>query len=216
MKQPFKPSYKFYRGCYYIARSILGIFYWIRVNGKENIPAGAAMVCSNHSSVMDPIFIALAFGIDYYLHFIAKVELFTVPVLSFFVIKLGAISVNREMMDPGTMKNTLTYFKKGEKVAIFPEGTRSSEVNSIAAKSGAVKIADRAGVPLVPVYVPRRKLIFSKLCMVIGKPYYIEKQDGKRSLDDYAELANDLMRKIEELNPAAQAVCGPQIRNSEL
>jgi len=196
-----QPSYRFYRGCYRIARAVLGIVFWFDCKGKENIPPGAAMVCSNHSSVIDPIFIAFAFGIDHYLHFIAKVELFRIPVLSYVVIKLGAISVDRGMMDVVTLKRTLSYLKNGEKVAIFPEGTRSADVDAVAAKSGAVRLAERADVPLLPVFVPRKKKWFRKTPVVVGEPYCIEKQSGKRSKEELSRIADDLMHRIEALNP---------------
>ena len=196
-----RQSYRFYRGAYRITRAALGIVFWIDVRGKENIPEGAAMVCSNHSSVIDPLLIAFAFGIDSFLHFIAKAELFKAPILSTIVAKLGAIKVDRRMMDVSTIKNTFEYFKNGEKVAIFPEGTRASQADYIAAKSGAVKLADRGNVPIVPVFVPRKKKVFRALPLVIGVPYYVAKQAGKRSAEDYSRLADDLMGKIEALNP---------------
>jgi len=197
----WKASHRFYKGCYRVARAVLSVFFRFDVIGRENIPAGAAMICSNHSSLIDPIFIAFAFGIGCYLHFIAKVELYSIPVLSAIIIKLGTISVDREKMGAETIKNTLKYFKNGEKVGIFPEGTRNQDSDSVSAKFGAVKIAERAGVPIVPVYVPRRKRLFSKIVMVIGKPYYIVKQNHKRSAEEYADMSADLMRTIETLNP---------------
>jgi len=204
-----KSSYKFYRGCYRLARVAIGLFYWFDVTGIENIPVGAALICSNHSSLIDPLFIAFAFGIDSFIHFIAKVELFRVPVLSAVITGLGAISVDRGILDIKTIKRTLGYFKSGEKVAIFPEGTRAAEDDYIAAKSGAVKLAEHAGVPLVPVYIPRKKRLFRKMQVVIGKPYSIEKPRQKRTQDEYAGLADILMAKIKSLNPLTQKMeCG--------
>ncbi|MCL2226953.1 MAG: 1-acyl-sn-glycerol-3-phosphate acyltransferase [Oscillospiraceae bacterium] len=203
--QKLKPSYKFYRGCYHISHAILGIIYWFDVRGRERIPKGAAMICSNHSSMIDPLFVAFAFGISYFLHFLAKIELFKIPVLSAIVIKLGAISVDRDVQDVEAIKQTFSYFKKGEKVAIFPEGTRAAHVDEVSAKSGAVKIAERAEVPIVPIYVPRKKHWFKKLPLVIGEPYYIEKMSDKRTAEDYKKLVEDLMARIEALNPAAAA-----------
>ena len=201
-----KSNYKFYRFCYRLARVVIGIFFWIEVKGKENIPEGAAMVCSNHSSLIDPLFVAFAFGIDSFIHFIAKVELFRVPILSAVISGLGAISVDRGILDVKTIKRTLGYFKNGEKVAIFPEGTRASEDDYIAAKSGAVKLAEHAGVPIVPVYIPRKKLLFRKMPLVIGMPYSIEKPRVKRTPGEYSSLADVLMGKIKSLNPLAQKV----------
>ena len=195
-----KASHRFYRGCYRFARAVLSVVFRIDIKGKENIPSGAAMICSNHSNLIDPIFIAFAFGIKCFLHFIAKVELFNIPVLSAVVIKLGAIKVDREKMGAETIKSTLKYFRNDEKVAIFPEGTRTRDPDAISAKFGAVKIAERAGVPIVPVYVPRRKRLFSKITVVIGKPYNIDRQSHKRSPEDYASLSADLMNRIEALD----------------
>jgi len=201
----WKPSFRFYKAAYCITRVLIGFIYGFEVKGRENIPDGAAMVCSNHSSMKDPLFIAYAFGIRCYLHFIAKIELFRIPVVSLIVAKLGAISVDRNMTDIATIKKTLAYFKNNEKVAIFPEGTRASEAEYIAAKSGAVKLAERAGVPLVPVYVPRKKKLFRKVKVIIGDPYYIEKQSEKRSSDEYTLLVEQLMRKIEALKPSTRS-----------
>jgi len=196
-----KPSYRFYRRCFRIARAIFGTLYRIDIKGKENVPEGAAMVCSNHSSLMDPVFIGLAFGIGNFMHFIAKVELFRKPGLSALITKLGAISVDRNIQDITTIKATLGYFKIGEKVAIFPEGRRVTEEDSVAAKSGAIKLAERAGVPLVPIFVPRKKRLFRKTKLVIGEPYLIEKQQERRTAEEYARLADVLMTNIEALNP---------------
>ena len=111
-----KSSYRFYRGCYHVARALFSIAYGFNVLGKENIPKGAAMICANHSSVVDPIFIAFAFGIDCHIRVIAKAELYKVPVLSAVIKKLGAISVDRGILDMDAVKITLGCLKNGEKV----------------------------------------------------------------------------------------------------
>jgi len=203
-KRKRKPSYRFYRGCYHVARVLFGAAFRLRVEGRENVPPGATMVCANHSSLIDPIIIALAFGIDNFLHFIAKIELFRVPVLSAVIAKLGAISVDREMTDIATIKETLTYFKNGGKVLIFPEGTRTHLGERVAPKPGAVRIAERAGVPLVPVFVPRKKRIFRSLKVAIGEPYVVEKQGEKRHSEEYAALSEELMGRIEALGRQGQ------------
>ena len=202
-KLRWKPSHRFYTGCYYISRAFLSIFFWFDIRGREKIPQGAAMVCSNHSSIVDPILVAFAFGKSCFLHFIAKIEVFKIPVLSVIVIKLGAISVDRAMMDVATVKKTFSYFKHGEKVAIFPEGTRAAQLDEASAKNGAVKLAESAAVPIVPIFVPRKKKWFSKVSLVIGEPYFIEKQSARRTAEDYSRLSEDLMARIEALNPAA-------------
>jgi len=196
-----KSSYRFYRICYRVARILFGVFYGFDVQGKKNIPEGAAIICANHSSIFDPILIALAIGIDQFLHIIAKAELYKIPVLSAVIRKLGTIKVVRGTLDVKSVKETLGYLNRGEKVAIFPEGTRKPVENAVAAKSGAVKIAERAKVPVVPVYVPRKKRLFRKITLIIGEPYLIEKQRVRRTSDEYSRLADDMMINIESLNP---------------
>ena len=195
-----KPSNKFYRVCYHLVYAVFCIFYRLRVYGKENIPEGAAMVCANHSSMIDPFLIALAFGIKQQVHVIAKIELFRIPVISPILRKLGMISVNRKSLDTSTVKSALSYFKNEEIVVIFPEGTRISKDNVISAKTGAVKIAEHAGVPLVPLFIPRKKPLFNAIPIVIGKSYFIEKQTKRRTMDDYTQLADNLMDRIKSLN----------------
>ena len=190
---------KFYRRFYISVGTIMRCLFRIKTIGHENLGDGAAMICVNHSSMLDPIFIGISLGKKYQAHFVAKVELFRTPIISWFVKGLGAISVDRTKADIGTIKESLNYLKKGKKVVIFPEGTRATEDNELSAKHGAIKIAERADVPIVPIYLPRKKPIFSKVTIVFGEPYKIEKQKIKRTNEDYDRLANELMDKIKQL-----------------
>jgi len=209
-----KSSYKFYKACYRIGRVLLGVVYSFCLQGKGGIPEGAALICANHSSIIDPIFLAFAFGINCHIHVIAKAELYKVPVLSAVIRKLGTIRVDRSINDVNSVRETLNYLKKGAKVAIFPEGTRKSVENAVQAKSGAIKVAELAKVPIIPVYIPRKKPLFSKIHIVIGEPYFIEKRSEKRTSDEYLRLAENLMNKIESLSPGKNKNSEFGIRNS--
>ena len=200
-----RSSYGFYRFGYMLTRVLIGLPFRFSVSGRENIPGGAAIVSINHSSYIDPFFIAFAFGIRQQVHFVAKAELFRKPVISAAVIMLGAISVDRDISDITTIKNMLHYLKNNKKVAIFPEGTRARVDGAIEAKIGAVKIAEHSGVPILPIYVPRRKRLFRKTHIVIGKPYIIEKQKKKRTADEYQQLTDEMMAGIASLNQKAAA-----------
>jgi len=200
--KPKKASYRYFRFVYRVAAPVICFFRPFFVVGKENLIKGPALVCSNHSAMIDPFLIAISFGIDDPVHVIAKIEIFRVPLVSGFMWRMGMICVDRSINDIASIKSSLGYLKKGEKVVIFPEGTRMSEYDAHAAKSGAVKLAERAGVPIIPVFVPRKKPFFKKSKLVFGEPYLIEKQSEKRNADDYAKLSEDLMSKIQALDPA--------------
>ena len=194
-------SYKFFRAAFRLAVPVICFFRPFEVIGKENMVKGAAMVCSNHSAMIDPFQIAIAFGINDNVHVIAKIELFRIPVLSWILWKLGMICVDRSINDIESIKTSLAYMKRGEKVVIFPEGTRMSEYDAHAAKSGAVKLAERAGVPIIPVFITRNKPFFKRSKVIIGQPYNIDKQEEKRHVDDYTKLSEELMEKIQALDP---------------
>ena len=196
----YKASYRFYRGVFRVANPVIRFFRPFDVAGRENIEDGAAMVCSNHSAMIDPFLIALAYGIETHVHVIAKAELFRIPVISAGLWKMGMIRVDRSINDIASIKASLGYLKKGEKVVIFPEGTRASENDAVSAKSGAIKMAERAGVPIVPVFIPRKKPFFKRSTLVFGEPYLIPNVTEKRTAYDYAKLSEELMLKIQALD----------------
>ncbi|MCL2079252.1 MAG: 1-acyl-sn-glycerol-3-phosphate acyltransferase [Oscillospiraceae bacterium] len=203
-----KESYKFYKGCFRLVGPIIRLFRPFKAVNAD-VSVGGALICANHSAMIDPFLIALALGIGTQVHVIAKAELFKIPVINTLLRKLGTISVDRGALDVNSIKTTLAYLKKGEKVIIFPEGTRvrQEEVNAGvggAAKNGAVKLAERAGVPILPVFMPRKKPFFKKTLIVFGEPYLIEKQSVKRTADEWARLSAELMSNIDDLEKKAQ------------
>ena len=199
------PGNSFYKICYCLARAALSLFYPMKVSGRDNIPSGAAIICANHSSLVDPFLIAFVLGIKSNVHILGKAELFKIPVISAILKRLGMISVDREIRDVKTIRKTLGYLHKGEKIAIFPEGTRAAEDKAVTAKSGAVRIAEHAEVPIIPVFIPRKKTVFRRITVVIGEPYIIGRQSEKRTHSDYQKLSDILMEKITSFDPNTES-----------
>ncbi len=161
----------FFKFIYFVAAPFFKILYRIRITGKENIPKGAAVVCANHTSMLDPIFLAIAFGISENWLFMGKAELFKIPGLNLLLKWLGAIAVNRGATDISTLRNAIDALKSGKKVMIFPEGTRVKEGEDAASvKTGAAMIASRGGASMMPVYISGNKKLFGKVKVIIGKP----------------------------------------------
>ena len=192
-------GYRFYRFAYILARAVYSFTYRIKVIGKENIPDGPCVICANHSGLIDPILLIFAFGRKNYLHIMAKIELFKIPVLSSVLKKLEMIAVDRKTTDVSAIKDSLRYLKNGEKIAVFPEGTRVSSDDTIAAKSGAVRLALKSGTPIVPVYIPRKKKVFGLNKISIGAPYFIDKTSNRMAPEEYNALADEIMEKIKAL-----------------
>ncbi len=196
-------AYRAYRRLYYFLIIVLSPFYRFDVVGKENIPDGPAVLCANHSSNFDPVMISLAAGIDNHIHYMAKNELFKIPVLSAVIKAIGSFPVDRGKKDTRTIKTALKYLKDGEKIGIFPEGTRVREAGVKSAKTGAVRIADQMNAPVVPVYLPRRKKPFHKIRIVFKEPYLVNPERRKLSQEEYVSLAKELMDGIDALDTSA-------------
>ncbi len=190
-----------YRISRFVAIITLGIVIPFRVEGRRNIPEGAAIVCANHSSWTDPVLMAFAVPGKYHLCIMAKQELFRKKLPSLFFHMIGTFPVNRLTADMEAMKTSLMCLKGGKKLGIFPEGTRSSVDSAVAPKSGAVRLAEKTGAPLIPVYIPRQKKFFHRTSIIIGEPINVVKSAVRRTKEDYEALADQLMSRIESLAP---------------
>ena len=134
---------------------LLGLWFRWTIEGRENIPArGPAIVACNHVSYLDPLAVAYAISTaGRRPRFLAKSELFRNPVLAGLLRMTGQIEVER-----GTARAALAFHRalealdRGEIVVVFPEGTVTTdpELQPMAPKSGAVRLALRAQAPLIP------------------------------------------------------------------
>ena len=181
----------YYRIAYTIARLILPC----RFFGRENIPEGPLVICANHSSLLDPVLIAIAFGRKRQLFFMAKAELFDIPVFSTILKSIGVFPINREETDISSIRTAIKHLKNNEQVMMFPEGTRVGDKDSVAAKSGAVRIATKMKAPILPIYLTKGKKLFRFSQVIIGTPYTLQAPQDK----DYCPLADELMEKIQAL-----------------
>ena len=196
---------KTYRIAYVIVIFLLRLFFRVKPIGRENIPQGPAIVCANHSNWADPFIIADAFTKEHQVRVMAKAELFKIPLLGRFLRSIGTFPVDRGKSDVSAIRTTLRYLQEGYKVVIFPEGTRVTDEDATAAKNGAVRLASKANVPIVPVYIPRKKRLFFQFPLIIGEPYYVNEHKARLSNEEYDALAEALMEKINGLRPQATA-----------
>lgn len=166
--------------------------------GLENFPEGGMLICANHTKASDPFFIVFALGLKRRVTAMAKAEVTRFPVVGWLLKKAGIIGVERGKADVGAIKAAMKMLKAGERMILFPEGTRvaEGEEEDHEAKTGAAMLATRTGVPIVPVYIPRKKNWFRPTTIVIGEAYH-PKFEGKRATaEDYRVIADDLMERI--------------------
>jgi 1-acyl-sn-glycerol-3-phosphate acyltransferase len=121
-----------------------------RVTGRKNIPArGAAILAPNHIADCDPPFVALS--VYRPLWFMAKRELFEIPVLGKFIEFAQSFPVDRDAPDRAALKRAEELLRAGQIVVVFPEGRLSQSGELQPLLPGALMLALRAKVPVIPV-----------------------------------------------------------------
>jgi len=194
---------KVYAVLYPIIWIFMKLFHPWKAIGAENIPEGSAVICGNHTTVGDPLYVVCAMGGRRQTHVMAKAEIMKWPVIGFLLKKAGIIGVNRGKADMASVKECLRVLKNGEKLLMFPEGTRVREGETSEAHTGAAMFATRTGSPLVPVYIQPKKRRFRRTAVVFGQPYKPEFEGRKPSADDYQRIADDLLVRVRALGEQA-------------
>ncbi|ABO49687.1 1-acyl-sn-glycerol-3-phosphate acyltransferase [Desulforamulus reducens MI-1] len=183
----------------FIIRYILLIWRRWKIVGRDNLPvSGGVLVVSNHVSNLDPLVVGCA--LTRRIHFMAKVELFKIPILASLIRMLGAFPVNRERSDRKAIRMALEYLQNGEVVGIFPEGTRSKTGELQKAQIGAAMLAVKSNTPILPVALIGTRGIFNKVVVKIGEPLYIpELWRSRASKEQLEALSEQVMKEIERL-----------------
>lgn len=159
-----------------ILRPIIRTFMWVRVVGKENIPATPGepplILCSNHISNWDPVLLEILS--PRHVYFMAKAELFSNKLFAWLLGKqLGAFPVKRGTGDTGAIDTAQRLVSEGKLMGIFPEGTRSKDGKLLRPKSGAALIVSRTGAHVLPVAITTKgqKICpFKKITITFGNP----------------------------------------------
>ena len=121
----------------------------LRIGGKEHIPPGGGiMAVSNHQTMIDPFIVAYGFRRN--IRYMGKAELFKVRALGWFLSLYGGFSVDRTRRDPQALRTALNILKAQQVLGMFPEGTRSSGSDLNEFHTGAIRIAIKAQVPIIP------------------------------------------------------------------
>ncbi len=196
-----------------VALGLLRAGFRLRVTGREHVPlTGPALLVSNHVSVLDPPIVGAASPRA--LYFLAKEELFGVPLFGRFIRALHARPVRRDGSDTRALKTALALLGENRAILLFPEGTRGVEGRLGAAKPGAGMLAVMSGAPVVPVCVagtgralpPGRALPRpTRVEVRFGPPLHFKITRDERRKERYREATDEMMRAIEQLLGEPQA-----------
>ncbi|CAM3058479.1 lysophospholipid acyltransferase family protein [Filibacter tadaridae] len=174
--------------------------YGIKVIGKENFPKeGGVLLCSNHIENFDPPVVGITCPRP--VHFMAKEELFKMPVLKSVLPNVHAFPVKRGMSDREAFRKTIKILKSGQVVGLFPEGTRSKTGELREGLAGAGFFALKGEAVVMPCAIIGPYKPFRKLKVVYGKPMDMTIYREKRaSSEEVTAVIMDEIRKLIELN----------------
>lgn len=151
---------------------ITSILFRIQVIGRENIPTGHFVLVANHYKFWDPVIMIRVFQRE--LHFMAKKELFQIPVFGALLRSMNAFPVDREANDLGAIRHSVSLTKEGKSLVIFPEGTRVKEKKRSNFKEGAALVASLVDAPILPVTIEGKYRFWGKLHVTIHQPIEID------------------------------------------
>lgn len=180
------------------------------VIGEKNIPDEPCLFVSNHRSNFDILLIQTSTRHD--LGFVSKKEMSRIPFLNIQMRNIGCVFLDRDDIKAGLqmINDAAENIKNGTSMCVFPEGHRSKKPNMEMGefKAGALKIAEKANCPIVPVAVidsdvlmeqtGKFKIVSGKAKVIFGEPIYVDQleRQEKRKLAERVE--NEIKRMIEE------------------
>ncbi|WP_369408156.1 lysophospholipid acyltransferase family protein [Leptolyngbya ohadii] len=178
-----------------------------RIYGAENVPkTGPLLVVANHASDFDPPIVSCC--VRRPVSYMAKEELFEVPVLSQAIRLYGAYPVKRGSADRSAIRSALQQLEMGWAVGVFLEGTRTPDARIHSPKLGAAMIAAKVQVPLLPVSLWGTENIIRKgdklprrvpVTVRIGEPISPPVSNKREELEAVTQLCVDRIHALHDL-----------------
>lgn len=187
----------------------------------EKLPHGPAIIVVNHISNVDPLLVGAFLARNgSWPRFLAKDSLFRIPILGRILTGIAQIPVHRGTATAGdALESAVAAIDKGGCVVIYPEGTITTdpELWPMRAKTGAARLAQRTGAPVVPVgqwgaeqilygkrlgmprFLPRKKI-----SMVVGDPLDLADLPVDRATQQIMTVLTGLVGRLRgEIPPGA-------------
>ncbi len=182
------------------------LVYPYKLYGHKKVGNGAYIYVGNHYCIWDVFYPARTTGEG--IHYLMKESLLFVPIVGYWARHVGAIPAMRDGSDVRTLMESMKVLKNGEKVSLFPEGTRNkvSDEEFLPFHGGAALLAIKTKTPVVPFVICNRPHVFHVTHVVFGEPIEFSEYYGKRmTAEDYAEADEKLKNRLYELRAEHRA-----------
>lgn len=188
--------------------AVTQILFPFKLVGAEKVEDGACVLVGNHYRIWDIVHMACTTKEK--VHFITKKELYKNKFLAHLCGIVEAIPVSRDGQDAKAVMTALRYLKNGEKISMFPEGTRNrTEEELLPLKGGAAMFAIKAKVPVYPVMCPHKTRLFRRTKILVGDPIDLSAFYERRlTTEDYAAAEEVIREKMLETKRAAVEAFG--------
>ena len=183
------------------------IIYPFKLFGHKKVGKGACIYYGNHYNMLDIFYPAHTTREG--IHYVAKQSVLEAPVLGSWGAKIGAIGAMRDGSDVRTLMNAMKVLKNGEKLSLFPEGTRNRTEGDefLPFRGGASLMAIKTKTPIIPFVICNRPRLFRMTHVVFGEPMELsEFYDRKLSPEDYERADAMLVARLYELREEHRAM----------
>lgn len=182
-------------------RIFFATLYRLEAHGTENIPEqGPVIICANHISLLDPPIVGTP--LNRKVHYMAKAELFKIPVFNWIIAALGAFPVKRGGVSKESIRYSLRLLDEGKMLGIFPEGSRRNTTG--AGQRGAASLALRSRATVIPSAIIGEYKLFRKMRIVYGKPIDLSSFSDHTTSHDHTRMTELIMSGIRELQQQAE------------
>ncbi|MDZ4684663.1 MAG: lysophospholipid acyltransferase family protein [Planctomycetaceae bacterium] len=184
----------------FVMQSVFCFWMGYRARGQEHLPDEGALLLINHQSFLDPLLVGLPFSRP--VSFLARDNLFRVPILGHILRNTHVIPINREAASTASLRAAIRHIDHGFYVGLFPEGTRTLDGLVGELKPGFLALLRRTTAPVIPVGVAGAFEAFPKgtpfplpgrVRVVFGEPF-----DRDRLTAFHKEQEADLLRHVRE------------------
>ncbi|HAG82273.1 MAG TPA: 1-acyl-sn-glycerol-3-phosphate acyltransferase [Cyanobacteria bacterium UBA12227] len=202
-REPFINRVPYYLTTRLLIIPVFHLYFRGRIHGRENVPkTGPLLVVCNHASYFDPPILSSC--VNRPVAYMAKEELFNVPILKQLIRLYGAFPVKRTAADRSAIRTSLNALNDGWAMGIFLQGTRTPDGKITEPKLGAAMIAAKANVPILPVSlwgtekilqgsnIPKAARLTVRIGKLIPAPTATTKEQLQMITDECASIINDM------------------------